>query len=369
MAKTIILCLDGTYNQIGLQGTNVLRLFQALVCDEKQLVFYNPGVGTLTDPNSFSPLRQLARQAYEMATGASIGGAVIEAYDFLVRHYKPGDRICLFGFSRGAYTAKAVAGLLHMVGLLRPEHANLVPYAWQAYRNGGNVTEQVTEIYRTFFSYDAGGDPDASGVVPRTVGIDLLGLWDTVSSYGFVWDFRTLRYTRTNPSVRVVRHALALDERRVMFKANHCAPYPGQDLHAVWFVGCHSDVGGHPEPHPELSDIAFRWMAGEASAFDIRFDPKRIAEIPTTIPSDPNPSRHESMDWYWKIAEWLPRVVFNPANNKRKIKGPNRGAYRTVRTTEDLHETVADWIKAGTYRRPGIPEGMRAAKTRDLPPP
>ena len=137
--KNIVVCCDGTNAQYDAEdeNTNVVRLFERLGKDgEKQISFYDPGVGT------YSPLRSAARRWVEKLTmsvsGAGIGTNVEEAYKYLMDHYEPEDEIYLFGYSRGAYTVRALAGMLNKCGLLTKGSNNLIPYASKIYNERGD---------------------------------------------------------------------------------------------------------------------------------------------------------------------------------------------------------------------------------------
>ena len=127
--RNIIICCDGTGNEISENISNVLKLYRCLRKTEKtqprQLVFYDPGVGTLERPDPWHKLKQDFNAILGLATGYGLDDNVLAAYSFLVHHYQAGDAIYLFGFSRGAYTVRVLAGLIHKVGLITPEQVNL----------------------------------------------------------------------------------------------------------------------------------------------------------------------------------------------------------------------------------------------------
>ena len=127
MPKNIIICCDGTGNEYGQQNTNVVKLYEAIVRDEQQIAFYDPGVGT------FSILgRELGRRVgigLGKAFGAGVQRNIEDAYRYLMDRYEPQDKLFLFGFSRGAFTVRALAGMLNRCGLLEKGSMNLVPYA------------------------------------------------------------------------------------------------------------------------------------------------------------------------------------------------------------------------------------------------
>ena len=118
--RNLVIMLDGTGNELGRNLSNVLKLYRIAEKGEKQLVFYNPGVGTIGRINPWRRLRQKASGVLGLATGYGLDENVLSAYKFLVQNWREGDHIYLFGFSRGAWTARVLAGFIHLVGLLRP---------------------------------------------------------------------------------------------------------------------------------------------------------------------------------------------------------------------------------------------------------
>src|SRR5262245_1694502 len=136
MAKNIVLCLDGTGNQVSAKGkTNVLLMYGMLDLRDpkKQVAFYDPGVGTFSSSGAWSPPARLVSRLMGLAFGSGMKTNLAEAYTYLMQHYEPGDRIYVFGFSRGAYTARALCGLIRAVGLFKPGAENLVSYAIKSY--------------------------------------------------------------------------------------------------------------------------------------------------------------------------------------------------------------------------------------------
>src|SRR4051812_44476890 len=130
MSKNIVLCCDGTANEFSKDNTNVVKLYSTLVHDESaQCTYYHPGVGTMEPPGALTPWRRVITRVLGLAVGAYLENDIRDAYAFLMRSYEPGDRVFMFGFSRGAYTVRAVASLLHLYGLLRPGNEALIPYA------------------------------------------------------------------------------------------------------------------------------------------------------------------------------------------------------------------------------------------------
>src|SRR5260370_30534820 len=140
MPKNIVVCCDGTDNEVAPDSTNVLRLFRMLERARRQVAYYDGGVGTLVDPGALLVFRKYLSRRLDAAIGLRVRENVIAAYRFLARTYQPGDQIYFFGFSRGAYTVRAVSGLIHFLGLLRPELENLAVLAWALYANEGHVS-------------------------------------------------------------------------------------------------------------------------------------------------------------------------------------------------------------------------------------
>lgn len=227
MSRNLVVCCDGTNNQFGPCNTNVVRLVQVLDRDpSRQLVYYDPGVGTLPEPGFVTPVGQAISQVFGLAFGAGLAGKISRAYAFLMAHHQPGDHIYLYGFSRGAYTVRALAGLIHQFGLLPAGNENLIPYLIRQARAGSRLDEadyakctqhwdMIRDFRRTFARTQPGSRP---GRETSAIKICFLGLWDTVSSVGWAWEPVHYPYTKQNSSVQTVRHAMALDERRAFFR-------------------------------------------------------------------------------------------------------------------------------------------------------
>jgi uncharacterized protein (DUF2235 family) len=173
MAKNIVILLDGTSNQISGDRTNVLRLYGSLERSRSQLVFYQPGVGTFGLNGWWQQLKSKTRIVLGLATGAGISDNVMQAYEFLVRNHEYGDRIYVFGFSRGSYTARLLAGFIRIFGLVRKEQLQLVRYAWRAYARLGQPGSKDFSAEIGHFQKVLDG---------KGIRIEFLGLWDTVAS-------------------------------------------------------------------------------------------------------------------------------------------------------------------------------------------
>jgi hypothetical protein len=223
-------------------------------------------------------------------------------YQFIMRNYREGDKICLFGFSRGAYTARVLAGMLYKIGVLPADNNEQVDFAFSVYKAQEEEGYLLGKEYKKTFS-------------ATNLNIEFLGVWDTVSSVGIIP--RSHPYTSVNYAVKTFRHALALDERRARFRPNvwteptldrqqdmdfddpevefppsemseereNWSYKPPErafcDTEEVWFAGCHADIGGGSHDNKvqdSLSYIPLRWMIRECMRkTDILFDLKQVS--------------------------------------------------------------------------------------------
>lgn len=184
------------------------------------------------------------------------------------------------------------------------------------------------------------------------VKIEFLGLWDTVSSVGWLWNPTTFPYTANNPCVKTVRHALAIDERRAYYVQNAWTdkPYkPDQDIKEVWFAGVHCDVGGgYDTAHSVLADITLAWMVQEAREAGILFRddavkayrPKRSEKAVAVNADNPPDMVHQSLRGWWWVAEWLPKRIRDPENEFKPTWIWPRGRPRTLRLPATIHRSV-----------------------------
>jgi len=276
-SRNIVICCDGTSNEVSTDTTNVLRLFRTLVQDDSQICWYDPGVGATPDPTKLSHAERISHRLLDMAAGASVHANVCRGYRFLSETWRPGDRIWLFGFSRGAYTARAIAGMIRFLGLAKPEHAHLDTLAWTIF-----AAEKAMTTASRFGGGSRFGESFCWPAEDHCKhAIHFVGVWDTVSSFGMIWDLRTLPYTSNNDSIAHIRHAVAIDEQRAMFQP--CLFYPRvisqhDSFKERWFAGTHGDVGGGwPEPKAGLAKISLEWMYNEAERAGARLDPDKRA--------------------------------------------------------------------------------------------
>ncbi|MGA7236837.1 MAG: DUF2235 domain-containing protein [Bryobacteraceae bacterium] len=353
MPKNIVICCDGTGNKFSDQNTNVVKLYYALDMSNpgQQIGYYHAGLGTIGAPGALSKAAQERSKIFGLAFGSGIGRDIGDAYAFLMDMFEPGDRLFLFGFSRGAFTVRALAGMLHMFGLLRPGNLNLIRYAVQMLtRKQDGDTFDVASQFRGTFSIDCP--------------VYFTGVWDTVSSVGWIWDPLHVPYTARNSSLAIGRHAVSIDERRCFFRQNLWgAPCAGQDLRTVWFAGVHSDVGGgYPEAQSGLSKITLEWMMCEAGNAGLLFQPERAAAVlgmrgaPFVAP-DAGAMLHNSLRFPWILLEPLPHLYWDMTCEppRERVRLP-LGAPRRIPNDAILHESVARRIALGIgYRPPNLP--------------
>jgi len=356
MAKNIVICLDGTGNQFKEDNSNVVKLYRVITRDVNQLAYYDPGVGTLADPNYKTPLTRNINKALGLAFGRGMTRNVEQAYSYLMENYQAGDKVFIFGFSRGAYTARVLSGLIHSCGLLESGCQNLIPYAMKLYK-AKRVNFGILRKFRSTYG--------------RSVDIHFLGLWDSVSTCGWIYNPVFLPFTTNNESVKAVRHALAIDERRSFFKD---MPWGDkfrqeQDIKEVWFPGVHSDIGGgYPEAESGLAKITLEWMLNEArqKQFGLIVDDKRFDRYvlgkgtDTYVGPDPAADRHESLQGPWKLVQWIPRSMWNKDKGCEEIRKPP--LFRNIAAGQTLHRSVLERMKARDYQ----PESLKGRSIEEL---
>lgn len=363
-SRNIVVCFDGTNNEIGKLLSNVLKLYHIVEKSDRQLVYYSPGVGTVAMPAALGRWWQKVRSAFEMATGRGVDRDVLAAYCFICRHYRSGDRIFLFGFSRGAYTVRIVAAMTYLIGLLREDQVNFAGYALQAYKSAAS-TRELEIAYRFQRIVNSAPPP-----------IHFMGVWDTVSSIIVprpnpltTPGLEELPFASQNPAVRTFRHAMAIDEFRRMFRlenwlepqefklnphSTHKHP-KSQDIKQVWFAGCHSDVGGgFVEDESALSKYSLLWMLEQAKVEGLVLPTSMINHVvrgherknarPYTKPDVAGPL-HISLTGGWKVLEYLPRKIsYREWPKRRGLLGRYlpRGEPRPIPDGSVIHTSAAE---------------------------
>lgn len=379
MPKHLVLFSDGTGNSAGkLFKTNVWRLYQAVDLSDpanpkqpRQFAFYDDGVGTST----FKPLA-IAGGGF----GVGLARNVVDLYLFLCRMYTPGDKIYVFGFSRGAFTVRVLIGLIMTEGLLRyrGSERDLERLAWDAYRAfrrkrfpshwGIKILRNLRDRVLNARDLLRGNTPyaDAERIghpgSRSPIEIEFLGVWDTVDAYGLPVDQLTraidkfilpltMRDYNLSPRVKHARHALALDDERNAFhprlwneapdsqnpeqgtaNANRRSRHiDGERISQVWFCGMHANVGGG-YADDSLSYVPLQWIMSEANKHGLRLEPSIWQDLIAL--SDENgklyDSRHGIASYY----------CYNP----RRIDRLNRTDMVRVPRTK-VHESVLRRIK------------------------
>lgn len=246
--KRIITCSDGTWNKPNsvyhrvAVRTNVQKIFDYILKRDEagtiQIKYYGEGIGA--EGNWLTHF-------FDGATGEGIDANILDAYKFIIWNYEPGDDIYLFGFSRGAYTARSVAGLIRKCGIIRKNDLNLISNAYALYRDrAADPESDVARRFRMEYSYEVSK-------------IKFIGVWDTVGALGMPlfalqW-YNKLKYafydTTLSSIVENAFHALSIDEKRSNFKptlwersTNPAKRDFKQVLEQRWFAGVHANVGG-----------------------------------------------------------------------------------------------------------------------------
>ncbi|MDE1467640.1 DUF2235 domain-containing protein [Aurantiacibacter sp. D1-12] len=370
MPRNIVILLDGTSNQITADRSNVLRLYGGLTKNDEQLVYYDPGVGTfgLADGSSW---RSALWKFWGMATGYGLDDNVKQAYRFLVENYRKDgepdengntrDRIYIIGFSRGAYSARVLAGFINALGLIEPRSLNLLDYAYRDYKRIGEGGEGE-HAFATMRLYERTLRPDRPPV-------RMLGLFDTVASViergPLLWRLKSHAYTDRNPSVESVFQAFAIDDVRTMFRPihweegqeywgsafRHEAGARPQEVEQVWFPGYHADVGGgHPEGESGLAKVPLLWLIDKAKTSNLKFSTRSVnalilgkGEDNPRVAPDPLGPKHNSLKWFWVPFEFIPRR--KPKRSRRwSVLGWVLPLFekRNVPEGAKLHRSLAD---------------------------
>lgn len=273
--KRIITCSDGTWNKPNTTThgrsvrTNVQKIFDFIRKRDDhgtvQIKYYDEGVGA--QGNWFTRM-------VDGAIGKGIDQNIMDAYKFIAWNFEPGDEIFLFGFSRGAYTSRSLAGLIRKCGIIKRSDLNLLADAYDLYRNRKAGPElEITKNFRKVNSYEIAH-------------IKFIGVWDTVGALGiplrtFQWINRrkySFYDTTLSSIIEHAYHAVSVDEKRSNFKPTLWERSPNkavrsfqQTLEQRWFAGVHSNVGGG-YPDEGLADIALKWMIEKAETTGLAFD-------------------------------------------------------------------------------------------------
>jgi len=309
--KKIVICLDGTGNQMKAKGhTNVATVYEMLDLTDptKQIAYYDPGVGTLSSAKARGFLDRWFSRVWGLAFGSGLKTNVEQAYTFLMQHWQPNDEVYVFGFSRGAYTARALVGMLNRPGLLRPGSENLVPYAVAQYATNKTFSDADLKNIEEFshaFCWGTEADPlepprdnDPYNMHWHSVPVTYVGVWDTVKAAG-IFRLGNLKwpYTHLLYNAKRVRHAVSIDEHRRPYHEYLFNPDRKFGLEEAWFAGVHSDVGGTFVPDGRLAKIALKWIV-DGTYNDIRWREGAYARECTVNEEFAKGEKHR-MGWIW----------------------------------------------------------------------
>ncbi|KAF8554212.1 hypothetical protein OG21DRAFT_1522574 [Imleria badia] len=340
-------------NARNLVNTNVVKLFAKIDLEaghpqHRQFAYYSSGIGTR--PKSlhvFNRIERAVSDKFDMAIAWNMEEIVKDAYGWLARTYQEGDQIYLFGkfgFSRGAYQVRVLAGMIHEVGLIRTPTEKQIGTAWDHYRairSGNPKPRQIAREFKNTFSL-------------KDVKVHFVGVWDTVSSVGLVRGDILLSTSASATHACHFRHALALDELRVKFMPEYfhemnsqrdegndkiskyivqkkertdgdqlpsgvtenSKPATTSEIKEVWFAGSHSDVGGTNRPGKsyQAGNVSLLWMRREAIACGLILKPTDIV----WVPDDLDFGTIDSMSRIWRLVEYLPikhQVSFSGAGD------------------------------------------------------
>jgi uncharacterized protein (DUF2235 family) len=371
VSKRIVIACDGTWNRPDqvhgdeVTPSNVTKLALGVADDDggtEQRVFYERGVGT------GGAVDRLGGGAL----GIGLSDNVLAPYRYLVQHYVPGDDLYLFGFSRGAFTARSLAGLIGNCGILKPEHLGAVDDAFALYRARAKSTRpdsNEARLFRRAYSHREEPRKGEHRFVPDRTPIRFLGVWDTVGALGVPIPAPVPKWARAYLSRRWsfhdvqlgshvwhAVHALAIDERRrpfepTPFERQKDAP-PTQTIEQVWFAGVHSDVGGG-YPDPRLADITLLWMADRAAAHGLVFRPEWFQRT-----ASPDKDRRETGEGV------RPDALGEKHNSMSLFYGALKPLDRRLEGAPDSHVASSARLRQNTAAAKYHPETLRDYLTK-----
>lgn len=354
--KNIALFLDGTWNTVN-NNTNVWRAKSLCIKDGSQIAYYSQGVGTL-----------FGQRFMGGAFGWGLDKEVTDAYEWLVEHYRPGDRIYLFGFSRGAYTARSLAGLISKLGLLMPGAPLSIDQLYARYR-----LLKETRSIRQLQGATAKGDTTLTNeerwlvTYSQSIPLWFLGVWDTVGALGLpfgdipVLSRKQYRFLQTDLWINddTAYHAMAVDEHRKAFAptlftwphmrndplATGAFAFPKmENVEQRWFAGAHANVGGGYNDDL-LAQRPLQWLMAKATRRGLRFD--------GTVAIDGNQYQAPINDSFAEMAGGAYKLFHAGIPYYRPIgtvpSRPNDIARNVVNETIDL-SVFERWHQNATYR-------------------
>ncbi|OEZ97966.1 hypothetical protein JAB9_23200 [Janthinobacterium sp. HH107] len=343
LPKNIFVFLDGTRNDSA-SGTNVRQMFDAVVNanDVQTSAIYIEGVGSVDSP----------------VLGASLGFGmeprILRGYDFIAQAFRPGDKLYIFGFSRGAHQARALAGLIAYAGV----PAKSEDVVQQRLQRGNAILELVKtkndiDYMDAWRNWLPGQEPIVGKELHERfqlrmspVEVQFLGLWDTVpgslfKDFGMCKELSDRRdgdryKSDSYPPIRRILHAVSHDEKRSRFRPILLCPPINADYTSVselWFPGSHADIGGGYDDTRALSDLSLAWMRADLT--------QHYALPPTQLAGDPMGVAH------WSISDW-PGNLFSHCEDRLKPAGALASAGLTTRDSAhraqlSVRGTIDDW--------------------------
>ncbi|RLM01927.1 hypothetical protein CFD26_108262 [Aspergillus turcosus] len=401
--RELVLCFDGTGNTFRADGgeSNILKIFRMLDRTKEN----RSGIGTDITPSSVAHAvmhsgKSWTGKAFDLALATSFDQHVIRGYRFIARRWVPGAKIYLFGFSRGAYTARFLNEMLDYIGLLGADNEELIPFVWEAFTQwkfseGEDRQERLSAMRCLKVSRET---------MCRPVGqVHFLGLFDTVNS---VAEFN--KESSTRPSPKIMRHAVSIDERRIKFqpvlfesKLGTGSPDMKQsvkewkkgpeniydsdndgessiledDFEEVYFAGNHGDVGGGwPSKSWPASQVPLTWMVQEAIKAGLTFESDKLEALGCQDPATSERGQdivrqaeraliHDSLDYdsglpteafFWNLLEWIPfkRPKISPDGTVRMTRWQARGSRRPLPKDAKIHGSVIRRLRTDPEYRP-----------------
>lgn len=275
MGKNIVICIDGTGNSpLAGYETNILRIFNICKESPKQIKYYHPGIGTLAvDIDTPGIKRYFTKYVLEQGFGWGTLGIIKDVYEFLSKNYIKGDKVYLFGFSRGGYAAIALTIIIEHFGLLKKNNIHLWPYIVELYTQLKN--KDFTKFRHRF-----------SSPCP----IEFLGLFDPVAFEGILYrkelpnpylGIVSKEINKLSNCVKFCAQALSIHEKRFTFQPYLFSKLGEPSLNEVWFAGAHSDIGGG-YPNDDRAILSLHWMLKQAKGLEIfpnRFSAHRTKSV------------------------------------------------------------------------------------------
>ncbi|KAL4891815.1 hypothetical protein BDV59DRAFT_203088 [Aspergillus ambiguus] len=418
--RELVLCFDGTGNTFRADGgeSNILKIFRMLDrTRENRFCYYQPGIGTSitagTFANAFNPFSNLpTSKIFDQALATSFDQHVTNGYRFIARRWQPGSKIYLFGFSRGAYTARFLNEMLDFAGLISADNEEIIPFVWEAFVKY-KFSDKGKERHQTNAELHMCRD-----TMCRSVGyVHFLGLFDTVNSVA-EFNVDEDKDTRIQPNPNIMRHAVSIDERRIKFQpvlfqearargqkakrgqvstwdaqaeaaaaaadtmakdtengSVHTNPVLHDDFEEVYFAGDHSDVGGGwPSDKWAASQIPLMWMIQEATRGGLTFDDEQLKKLgcfdPRVEKYDEQVTAlaekaelHDSLDYdggkgietmFWRFLEWFPwkRPAVQPDGSIKETRWHFKGLRRPLPPEAKIHGSVIRRVLSDPDYRP-----------------